>query len=348
MKKRTVKIIALMLSVVFTVTLFASCGKKEEVTSSEIISETASETSSDIISSLISSIMESSKPASSKKPSVSSRVTSSAKRSGYIPPSEAAPGWKHSGVSHNGNVDMDDNIFMDALGYTGYNLAQHRADGMMWKYVLAENKRKTTWLSGIGFGGGSTGLETKNGLPDIAAFRRGGLVCASFASYVYFNYLPNVAGVDTSFLTRPQKTYLAPSFYAACKDWVKKGYSRNIAFTASGSIKTFLKMEEKEEIPIGSIICFHDAEKPNSTECSHVCIYAGYRNGYHWVYQTGNKNGPEFCAVERFLFGPDPQMLLAIFTCPLSESVVNKTAIKNAAKEAKANENAQTEGELID
>lgn len=292
-----------------------------EDTSTVIESEISSETSS------VASAPSSSSKITSSKTATSSTVKTTVKTK--VPNAEPAPSWSHAGVPHNGNVDIDDNIFMDALGYTGYNLAKHRADGMMWKYVLSANKRNTGWLSGISFGGGSTGLETKNGKPDIAAFKRGGLVCASFTSYVYFNYLPNVAGIDTSYLTRPAKTYLAPCWYAACKDWVKKGYSRQIEFQASGSIKTFMKFVEKEEIPIGSIICFHDAEKPNSKECSHVCIYAGYKNGYHWVYQTGNKNGPEFCAIERFLFGPDPQMMLAVFTCPLSENIVNKSAQKN-------------------
>ena len=50
--------------------------------------------------------------------------------------------------------------------------------------------------------------------------------------------------------------------------------------------------------------------------CSHVSIYAGYKNGYHWVYHVGNANGPEFCAMERMHFGPDPQWPINIITTP--------------------------------
>ena len=48
----------------------------------------------------------------------------------------------------------------------------------------------------------------------------------------------------------------------------------------------------------------------------HVSIYAGYKAGYHWVYHVGNDNGPEFCAMERFCYGPDPVWPLAVISTP--------------------------------
>lgn len=62
-------------------------------------------------------------------------------------------------------------------------------------------------------------------------------------------------------------------------------------------------------------MAFCDA-KNRSDYCSHIAIYAGYRNGYHWVFHVGNSNGPEFCAVERMHFGPDPQWPIAVITTP--------------------------------
>ncbi len=221
--------------------------------------------------------------------------------------------------------DIEDNVFIDSLVYTGYNLEKHKADGKMWQYILSKYKKGYGWLSNITFGGGSTGLEeTADGLPDIGYFERRGLVCASFASYVYFNYLPNVANIDTSALERPEDTKTANSFYQACKKWVKSGQSYNISFKATDKPGGIL-FEPDEEIPIGSIIVFRDKASPGKTAADHITIYIGEKNGYHWVIQTGNKNGPEFCAVERFKFGPDPQWPLAVFATP---TCINEGAAK--------------------
>ncbi len=216
---------------------------------------------------------------------------------------------------YNTNLDIENNVFLDALIYTGYNIQKHRADGNMWKYILSSEKRGLGYLSNITFGGGCTGYETTpDGRPDIAAFERGGLVCASFATYVYFNYLPNVAGIDTSCLPRPERSYNAHSFYEALQKWEQLGYSHRIGFTAENR-GGYIDFHPQSEIPIGSVLVFCDARKMNGMG-SHIVIYAGTKNGYHWVFQVGNKNGPEFCAVERFLFGPDPQWPIAIFSTP--------------------------------
>ncbi len=212
--------------------------------------------------------------------------------------------------------DIEDNIYLDALTYTGYNMQQHRDDDLMWVYVLSAEKRGKGWLSDITFGNGSTGLETtEEGLPDIEHFEMGGFVCASFATYVYFNYLPNVAGIDTSCLILPDHTPGANSFYEAAKQWLADGYTTNIGFDAYDGAEGII-FEPHEEIPIGSILVFHDYYQPGKTTADHITVYVGEMNGYHWVIQTGNKNGPEFCAVERFKFGPDPMWPMAIFTTP--------------------------------
>ena len=212
--------------------------------------------------------------------------------------------------------DIEDNIYLDALTYTGYHMDKHWNDGMMWIYVLSAEKAGRGWLSDITYGSGSSGLETTaEGLPNIEDFEMGGLVCASFASYVYFNYLPNVAGVDTSFLTLPDNTRSANSFYEAAKQWLADGYTTNIGFDVYDGTEGII-FEPYEEIPIGSILVFHDYYQPGKTTADHITIYVGKMNGYHWVIQTGNKNGPEFCAVERFKFGPDPMWPMAIFTTP--------------------------------
>jgi hypothetical protein len=130
--------------------------------------------------------------------------------------------------------------------------------------------------------------------------------------------LPNVAGIDTSSLPRPENTKLADSWYKAVQKWVQKGYSRKIDFTASVDSNRYIVFKPKEEIPIGSIIIFSTYATRNSKNRtgSHVVVYAGYKNGNHWVYHVGTKNGPEMCAVERMLYGPEAQWPLMVVTTP--------------------------------
>ncbi len=271
-----------------------------DVTATDILStpETITDVPSTPVSSMASNV--SSVPSSVKKPQKET-VKASINRDKF---------------GYNTNLNIEDNVFMDALLYTGYNMEKHRADGNMWIYILSERKRGLGYLSNITFGGGSSGLETtSNGKPDIAAFERGGLVCASFATYVYFNYLPNVAGIDTSFLTKAERTYNAHSFYTAAKQWVKNGHTYNIGFDVSRTSYDYIVFKPHEEIPIGSILVFEDDRKHDG-KGSHITVYAGYKNSMHWVYQVGTDNGPEMCAVERMLFGPDPQWPLAVFATP--------------------------------
>ena len=230
-------------------------------------------------------------------------------------PASSAQTATTGGYKYNSNSDIDDNIFLDALIYTGYNINKHRADGRMWQYILAANKRGLGYLSNITYGGGSSGYETSGGKPDIKYFEKHGLVCASYVTYVYFNYLPNVAGIDTSALPKPARSTLANDWYLALKQWVNKGYSRKISFTASKTSAGFVNFKPSEKIPIGSIVVFCDSRN-RSDYGSHVAIYAGYKNNYNWLFHVGNKNGPEFCAVERMNFGHDPQWPIAVITPP--------------------------------
>lgn len=322
-------VIAVVLSVaIFLVGLIVSPSDSDDGLTADNTSSTTSENASSLDtqsteqtssepenSDASSSDIASSQTASSEKNESSKVQSTTSSNNSSTTVERPVENTLFPGYKYNTTMDIEDNVFLDALVYTGYNLEKHRADGKMWEYVLSKYKKGYGWLSNITYGGGSSGLETKNGLPNISAFERGGLVCASFATYVYFNYLPNVAKIDTSCLDIPEKTYNAQSFYTAAKQWLKKGYTYNIGFTAKDS-STGIKFEADEEIPIGSIIVFRDMDKPKKTEADHITIYVGKKNGYHWVIQTGNKNGPEFCAVERFKFGVDPQWPLAIFATP--------------------------------
>lgn len=228
---------------------------------------------------------------------------------------------------YNKKMDMDNNFFMDSLEYTGYNLKKHRADGEMWNYILAATKRGRGWLSQIGYDydGGSTGYEVNaEGKPDIEYFNKGGLVCASYISYVYYNYLGNVVGIDVSKIEKPENPRLAHDWYKVAQKWVEDGYSKEIKYTArlSGGRIAF---KSEEEIPIGSLIVFQALDNQNGW-ARHVALYAGYKNGNHWVYHVGNDNGPEFCSIERMSCGPGGQFMLGVYTTPtyITEGILEK------------------------
>ena len=282
------------------------------ISSSEEVSEVSSEEEVSLVESQEVSSVASSKPAStsSKKPS----TTSFKNTSGTVNTNKktANTNYKYNTIS-----DFNNNVFLDALVYTGYNLKEQLKDNPNWNYILASQKRGMGWLSKIGYSGACSGYETNSkGLPDIKRFESGGLVCASYVTYVYFNYLPNVAGFDTSSLAKPDRSYNADSWYKAAMQWVKKGQAKTLKYSASKN-GNYIKFTPKTEIPIGSIMCYQDYNNRNG-HCSHVAIYAGFKNNYHWVFHVGNDNGPEFCAVERMSCGPDPQWPLAVISTPTS------------------------------
>ena len=297
------------------------CGKKKVTTKKNNTSSPTTGSESVIEESEPVEPTESSEPEEeSSKPKPKPKTSSVKSTVSTTPKTVVQPAKQISvGYRYNTNTDINDNVFLDALIYTGYNITKHRNDGNMWVYILAENKRGLGYLSDITYGGGCTGYETKNGKPDLVAFKRGGLVCASYATYVYFNYLPNVAGISTGSLTKPTDPHLAHDWYMAASNWVKKGYSEFISFTASLGAANHTVFQASKSIPIGSIIIFKDFKDRNNSKANHgthVCIYAGFKNGYHWVTHVGNKNGPEFCAIERMSCGPDPQWPLAVITTP--------------------------------
>ncbi len=223
----------------------------------------------------------------------------------------------------NNSTDINDNVFLDALEYTGYNLKKHKADGNMWVFILGKYKQGLGYLSGLGYDyGKSTGYETNaQGKPDIQGFKkRGGLVCASYLTYVYFNYLPNVAKIDTSYLTRPEHPCSAQSWRLAANDWVKKGYSRKIKFTAKRYSSGVVSFNPSETIPVGSIVVFKVYGASDNSAARHVTIYAGYAGGYHWLTHVGNERGPEMITVENMGFGSTPEIPVEVITCPINFS----------------------------
>lgn len=208
--------------------------------------------------------------------------------------------------------EMLNNPYLDALAYTGYKVQQQIDDGKIFKGFGSPFADK--YFSGIGYNGNCSGLEkTSAGKPDIAKFKsRGGLVCASYVTYVYFNYLPNVAGVDISRVARPTYTRTVEPWVVAGNKWVEAGLSRKIPFTIDPDGDNF---KPSEEIPIGSIIIF---KMVSDKSYSHIALYAGYYNNQYILNHVGTSRGPEFTTVENMFLTKKPQMVYQIITPPFT------------------------------
>lgn len=203
-----------------------------------------------------------------------------------------------------------DNVYLNALEYTGYKVQAQKNDGTIFKTY---GYRATAYLSNISYGLVKYGTETvtKSGTatglaPDIAGFASSGLCCASYVSYVYYNYLPNIAGIDTSAVARPSNPRSASSYNAAANDWVNSGTARRISFTQSSSGDNFVP---SENIPIGSLVVFRHIP---TGEIAHVAVYAGYYDGNHFVTHVGNDRGPEISTIDGMSKGDYPEAVVQV------------------------------------
>lgn len=210
---------------------------------------------------------------------------------------------------------MLDNIFLDALTYTGYKTETQKADGSIFKTY--GTKTPSSVLSGIGYGTGPSGLETvpasgKTGkAPDISKFKANGLCCASYVSYVYYNYLPNVANRDVTAFPCPSNPRSSAAYNTAANSWVQSGGARRIGFTQSGSTFT-----PAEEIPIGSLVIFKNI---STGAVAHAAIYAGTYKGKHFVTHVGDAGGPEISTIEGMSKGSYPEAVVQIVVPKIGE-----------------------------
>lgn len=206
--------------------------------------------------------------------------------------------------------EMLDNVYLDALAYTGYQVQAQKNDGTIYKTY---GSRASAYGSNISYGLTKYGTETvtKSGTatglaPDIAGFESSGLCCASYVSYVYYNYLPNIAGINTSDVAKPSNPRSASSYNTAANAWVNAGTARRISFTQSSNGDNF---NPSEEIPIGSLIVFKHIPTGG---IAHVAIYAGYYNGIHFVTHVGNDRGPEFSTIVGMSKGDYPEAIVQV------------------------------------
>jgi len=207
--------------------------------------------------------------------------------------------------------DMLDNKYLDALAYTGYDVQAQKNDGSI--FVTYGSRVSASIRSNITYDTGPSGLETvtKSGTatgkaPDIAKYESSGLCCASYVSYVYYNYLPNIAGVDTSTSPCPSNPRSANAYNEQANSWIANGTARRISFTQASNGDNF---NPSEEIPIGSLIVFEHME---TGRIAHVALYAGYYNGNHFVTHVGNERGPEFSTIVGMSKGGYPEAVVQV------------------------------------
>lgn len=201
----------------------------------------------------------------------------------------SVPTTNVSAAAKRNKLDQKYNVFIDAMDYVGYNIDDYR-ESDIWLYgsILQEPYATTR----ITYGTGTNGKETvkdpttvSGKAPNLKHFRKNGFVCASFVSYVYLNYLPNVAGYDTSVLEKAMQGKnheTVADWHRATEELIKSGYATRIT--------------NKNKLEVGDIV-FVDKDKVIN---DHISIYVGKQKGHYCVIHCGNKRGPDFCNFSLF------------------------------------------------
>lgn len=189
--------------------------------------------------------------------------------------------------------DMYNNNFLDALAYTGFKLDKLKDDGNLFKWQSGGSYYD--YRSPLGYTYDTSGYESKKSsktktgkAPDIKGMKNmGGLCCASYVTYVYFNYLPNIKGIDYSKSVTLSAPRSAPSWCRDLDNAVSKG--------------TATKITNLNKLKIGDILCFETegAKSYGSYKgIGHLAIYLGEHNGIHFLTDCGTDDGPRIGSIE--------------------------------------------------
>lgn len=242
-------------------------------------------------------------------------------------------------VSAANNVpsNMLNNVFLNALEYTGYDVQRQISNGTIYRnYGSSGTPNSVTSNIPYSLSAIASGLETTNsGKPNIRHFENYGLCCGSYVSYVYYNYLPNIAKISTSNLAQPYSKCSVESWETAIRKWIDNGTGKNIGFTqnSNGSLKT------SSDIPIGSVVIF----KSSSYRYAHVAVYAGYYNGKHFITHCGGDEGPCIQAIDSLYLYAGQSVKLIVAPNLYNDIKLNKSSLtlgKGESYTIKANGNA--------
>lgn len=195
-------------------------------------------------------------------------------------------------------ANMVDHSILRALEYTGYDVQQQKNDGTLYQSGSYGSRTPSSVLSNISYGTNLSGQETvadsstpTGKAPDIAKFEQYGLCCAAFVSYYIMNYLPNVEGADTQFIS--DAIHATGMNSQACITWqtalnklANEGKIEKIG-TSSSNV-------DRSKLTPGDLIIFGDS----SNSHKHIAVYSGTYNGIDFVIHVGNDRGPEISRVD--------------------------------------------------
>lgn len=250
--------------------------------------------------------------------------------------SVAVPITSNAAVKSDVPYPMRNNFVLDALQYLGYDVQKLKNDGFLYQdgyyggdLIDEGNSSRRNYglniLSNITYDdyGSISGLNTKNEKPDIGYFESNGLNCASFVTYVYLNYLPNVAKKADGSSYKDDATYKyikkAMEHWTQVNGWSYQAddtwreafneYANNKEirkYTASYSdisqmesstnnngISQIQALNLEEKLDPGDLICLGRLNKSGSVkDWVHVAIYLGTYNGEDYVaHCTGGDEG---------------------------------------------------------
>ena len=195
-------------------------------------------------------------------------------------------------------ANMTDHSILRALEYTGYDVQQQIKDGTLYQSGSYGSRTPSSVLSDISYGTSTSGKETvadsstpTGKAPDIARYKQYGLCCASFVTYYVCNYLPNIEGADTQFITDAinatgWNSQAVVTWQKALNGLVDDGKIEKIGTSASNV--------NRSKLTPGDLIIFGDSENSHK----HIAVYSGTYNGVDFIIHVGNDRGPEISRVD--------------------------------------------------
>lgn len=195
-------------------------------------------------------------------------------------------------------ANMIDHSILRALEYTGYNVQQQKNDGTLYQSGSYGSRTPASILSDISYGTSPSGQETvadsstpTGKAPNIALFEQNGLCCAAFVSYYVMNYLPNIEGADTQFISDAihatgMNSQAVVTWQTALNKLANEGKIEKIGTSASNV--------DRSKLTPGDLIIFGTS----SNSHTHIAVYSGTYNGVDFIIHVGNDRGPEISRVD--------------------------------------------------
>ena len=193
--------------------------------------------------------------------------------------------------------NMADHAILRALEYTGYNVQKQKDNGTLYQSGSYGSRTPTDILSNISYGTSTSGKETvadsstvTGRAPDIATFEKKGLCCAAFVTYFVCNYLPNIEGANTQFITDAinatgMNSQAVVTWQTALNKLANEGKIEKIG-TSSSNV-------DRSKLSPGDLIIFGNSENSHV----HIAVYSGTYKGQDFLIHVGNDRGPEIMPV---------------------------------------------------